>query len=83
MWQFLYSQLGIILLKNIFLSSYHSPGSVLDAEATTVKETDNSQGFAGGPVVKNLLVNAGDMGSIPGLGRSHTPCTAKPLCHSC
>ena len=29
--------------------------------------------FAGGPVVKNLPVNAGDISSIPGLGRSHLP----------
>jgi len=28
-------------------------------------------GFPGGPVVKNLPVNAMDTGSIPGLGRSH------------
>ena len=27
-------------------------------------------GFPGGSVVKNLLANAGDAGSIPGLGRS-------------
>ena len=27
--------------------------------------------FLGGPVVKNPPSNAGDMGSIPGLGRSH------------
>ena len=27
----------------------------------------------GGTVVKNPPVNAGDMGSIPGPGRSHTP----------
>ena len=27
-------------------------------------------GFPGGSVVKNLPVNAGDMGLIPGLGRS-------------
>ena len=27
--------------------------------------------FAGGSVVKNLPANAGDMGSISGLGRSH------------
>ena len=27
--------------------------------------------FAGGAVVKNLPVNAGDTGSNPGLGRSH------------
>ena len=29
--------------------------------------------FPGGPVVKNLPANAGDMGSIPGPGRSHVP----------
>ena len=29
--------------------------------------------FPGGPVVKNLSANAGDMGSIPGLGRSQMP----------
>ena len=29
--------------------------------------------FPGGTVVKNLPVNAGDMGSIPGPGRSHMP----------
>ena len=29
--------------------------------------------FPGGTVVKNLPANAGDMGSIPGLGRFHMP----------
>ena len=29
--------------------------------------------FPGGPVVKNLPASAGDTGSIPGLGRLHTP----------
>ena len=29
------------------------------------------QGFSGGLVVKNLPANAGDMSSIPSLGRSH------------
>ena len=29
--------------------------------------------FPGGAVVENLPANAGDMGSIPGLGRSHMP----------
>ena len=28
-------------------------------------------GFLGGSVVKNLTANAGDMGLIPGPGRSH------------
>ena len=32
-----------------------------------------SQGFPGGIVVKNRPANAGDMGSSPGLGRSHMP----------
>ena len=30
-------------------------------------------GFPGGAVVENLPANAGDMGSSPGLGRSHVP----------
>ena len=30
-----------------------------------------SKGFPGGPVVKNPPANAGDMGLIPGPGRSH------------
>ena len=29
--------------------------------------------FPGGTVVKNLPANAGDMGLIPGPGRSHMP----------
>ena len=32
-----------------------------------------TQDFPGGTVVKNLPANEGDMGSIPGLGRSHMP----------
>ena len=31
------------------------------------------EGFLGGAVVENLPTNAGDMGSSPGLGRSHMP----------
>ena len=34
---------------------------------------DENQGFPGGAVVENLPANAGDMGSSPGLGRSHMP----------
>ena len=29
------------------------------------------EGFPDGPVVKNIPANAGDMGLIPGLGRSN------------
>ena len=34
---------------------------------------NDKQDFPGGSVVKNLPANAGDTGSIPGLGRSHMP----------
>ena len=38
--------------------------------------------FSDGPVVKNLPDNAGDMGSIPGPGRSHMPWDNKPVHHN-
>ena len=37
------------------------------------------RGFAGGLVVKNLPASAGDIGLIPGLGRSHMCRAAEPL----
>ena len=58
---------------------------------------EQMKGFPGGAVVKNLSANAGDMGSSPGLGRSHmprsnkarvpqlpSPCTTttEPACHN-
>ena len=38
-----------------------------------VGKVANYQDFPGGPVVGNLLASAGNMGSIPGLGRVHVP----------
>ena len=38
--------------------------------------------FPGGAVVKNPPANAGDTGSIPGLGRSHMPRKTKPVHHN-
>ena len=35
--------------------------------------TKGNEGFPGGTMVKNPPANAGDMGSIPGPGRSHMP----------
>ena len=40
-------------------------------------------GFPGGSGVKNLPVNAGDAGSIPGLGRSPGEGNGNPLQYSC
>ena len=45
-------------------------------------ETKNT-GFPGGSVVKNLPVNAGDKGLIPGLGRSPGEGNGNPLQYSC
>ena len=41
-----------------------------------------SKGFPGGSVVKNPPANAGDMGSVPGLGRSPGGGNSKPLQYS-
>ena len=38
-----------------------------------LKLKEQQQGFPGGVAVENLPANAGDMGSSPGLGRSHMP----------
>ena len=40
-------------------------------------------GFPGVSVVKNLPVNAGDLGLIPGLGRSPGEGNGNPLQYSC
>ena len=40
-------------------------------------------GFPGGPVVKNLPANAGDVGSVPGSGRSPGEENVNPLQYSC
>ena len=39
--------------------------------------------FPGGSVVKNLSVNAGDVGLIPGSGRSPGDGNGNPLQYSC
>ena len=50
-------------------------GHTLNGSAKTIKliEQNIGEGFPGGAVVENLPANAGDMGSSPGLGRSHMP----------
>ena len=40
-------------------------------------------GFLGGSVVKNLLTNAGNSGSIPGSGRSPGGRNGNPFQYSC
>ena len=40
-------------------------------------------GFPGGSAIKNLPANAGDLGLIPGLGRSAGEGNGNPLQYSC
>ena len=43
----------------------------------------NNEGSPGGSVVKNPPANVGDVGSIPGLGRSPREGNGNPLQYSC
>ena len=49
----------------------------------TYINVSGSSGFPGGSVVKNLPDNAGDLGLIPGLGRSPGDGNANTLQYSC
>ena len=64
-------------LTNWFHYDYHL---VIGSESNPLKLINQErkpktiiQDFPGGAVVKNPPANAGDMGSSPGLGRSHVP----------
>ena len=46
-------------------------------------ETKNLEGFPGGSVAKNLTASAGDLGLIPGWGRSPGGGSGNPLQYSC
>ena len=45
--------------------------------------SSHAMGFTGGSAGKNLPARAGDVGSIPGLGRSPGEGNGKPLQDSC
>ena len=50
---------------------------------STASSSVSPSGFPGGSVVKNLPVNAGDLDSIPGLGRSPGEGNGNQLQNSC
>ena len=56
---------------NILKSHQNNLDNLTSKINLTQKTTD--KGFSGGAMVKNLPANAGDTGSSPGPGRSHTP----------
>jgi hypothetical protein len=47
-----------------------------------VKIFKNFRDFSGGPVDKNLPANAGDVGSVPGLGGFYLHRADKPVHHN-
>ena len=47
-----------------------------------IKKSKDYRGFPGGSVVENLTANGGDVGSIPGLGRSPGDGNGNPLQYS-
>ena len=47
------------------------------------KYVDGHRGFPGGSMVKNLPATAGDVGLVPGLGRSPGGRNGNPLQYSC
>ena len=57
--------------------------SVRKVESSMQLKKPRSLGFPGGSVVKNLPANAGDVGSIPGLGRSPGEGNGNPIQYSC
>ena len=52
-------------------------------ESKNYSNVERVAGFPGGSAVRNTPANAGDMGSIPGLGRSPEEGNGHPLQHSC
>ena len=52
-------------------------------KAGALKKILNEGGFLGGSVVKNLPANAGDAGSIPGMGKSPGEGNGNQLQYSC
>ena len=59
------------------------PGWHVSNKAGALKKILNEGGFLGGSVVKNLPANAGDAGSIPGMGKSPGEGNGNPLQYSC
>ena len=69
-------------------ASAYAPRAVLDTGDLIGEQEPSVDDFPGGPVVKNLPANTGDIrttssSSIPGLGRSPGGWHGNPLWYSC
>ena len=65
-------------------------GDILESESggkicspQNINRIHDRRGFPGGSVVKNLLANAADVGSVPGWVRSPGVGNGNPLQYSC
>ena len=56
-------------MKQMLKAQNGPPGTCRGSSKSNILKT-LIEGFPGGPMVKNPPANAGDTGSIPGLGRS-------------
>ena len=65
------------------LASYSSWSCRVGYDIATQQQQQGYRGFPGGSVVKNLPHSAGDMGFIPGSGRSPGEGNGNPLQCSC
>ena len=77
-------------LKKLQISTFPALFEALNSHLWLIATVQNSTGidhfhrcFPGGSVVKNLSTNVGDVGSIPGSGRSSGIVMANPLLYSC
>ena len=61
----------------------YSPWGCKESDTTEYTHTMVAEGFPGGSVVKNPPANAGDVGSIPVLGRSPGDGNDNPFQDSC
>ena len=64
------SNLGLLHHRQILYHLRHQGSPFLGLYLDKTNSKRYTWNFPGGPVVKNLLANAGGMGLIPGLGRS-------------
>ena len=77
----------ILLLQPVNLDPLQRKHSVLAIDRVFTELIKNevcpNPGFPGGSVVKNPPASAGDLGSIPGLGRTPGKGNGNPLQYSC
>ena len=69
-------------IRCLFFTQLHLLGKWINQHECFTHHWALLHAFPGGSVVKNLPANAGNMGSIPGSGRSHGEGNGNPLQYS-